>query len=42
MPKDTFSYVSGEVLYLHDDQGQVGHENFILTKDLNQNKTPNI
>ena len=24
MPKDTFSSVSGEVLYLHDDQGQVG------------------
>ena len=39
MSKDTFSSVSGEVLYLHDDQGQVGHENFILTKDLNQNKT---
>ena len=39
MPKDTFSSVSGEVLYLHDDQGQVGHENFIVTKDLNQNRT---
>ena len=39
MPKDTFSSVSGEVLYLHDDEGQVGHENFIVTKDLNQNRT---
>ena len=39
MPKDTFSSVSGEVLYLHDDQGQVGHENFIVTKDLNQKRT---
>jgi len=39
MPKDTYKSVSGEVLYLHDDEGQVGHEEFIITKDLNQNRT---
>jgi hypothetical protein len=39
MSNDPYRSVSGEVLYLHDDAGQVGHENFIITKDLNLNRT---
>ena len=39
MSNDPYRSVSGEVLYLHDDKGQVGHENFVITKDLNLNRT---
>ena len=39
MSNDPYRSVSGEVLYLHDDAGQVGHENFVITKDLNLNRT---
>ena len=39
MPNHPYRSVSGEVLYLHDDHGQVGHETFTVTEDLNQNRT---
>ena len=39
MSNDPYRSISGEVLYLHDDKGQVGHEDFHITKDLDQNRT---
>ena len=39
MPNHPYRSVSGEVLYLHDERGQVGHEQFTITEDLDQNRT---
>lgn len=39
MSNHPYRSVSGEVLYVHDERGQVGHEKFTITEDLDQNRT---
>ena len=39
MAKDQFQFIAGKVLYLHDHRGEVGRENFTISKDKDGFKT---
>ena len=39
MTHDPYRSISGEVLYLHDEKGQIGHEEFTITQDGSSHRT---
>ena len=39
MAHDPYRSISGEVLYLHDEKGQIGHEEFTITQDGSNHRT---